>query len=312
MDSGCILEAKKTVQVGIKNIRSSKKLRSRVLNTADNSRKGGKVVSYWHQPTSMYSNAVHLAVLASVVYVAVVESRTCHKEGEKCKGAEGYPAVPWLGCCKGYECEGRAADWGYTCVKRNQYPASEPPKKCHKPGEKCIGAEGHPAVPWLGCCDDYVCEGKASDWGYVCVKKESPKCHKVGEKCMGAPGYPAVPWLGCCDGMTCTGKAYDWGMMCEKPGKTTSAPSTTTAAKCAKEGDRCNGSYPPCCGSSPCLGESGFETCQVSGSNEFPSCVTWIGRCGAGINRCCGDLTCDWRTGDQICNLRPGSPPRRP
>lgn len=73
---------------------------------------------------------------------------------------------------------------------------------------------------------------------------EMPKCHKAGEKCTGASGYAAVPWLGCCNEMTCAVRARDWDTVFEKAGKTTSAPATTTVAKCAKEGTFFNGRHP--------------------------------------------------------------------
>ncbi len=58
-------------------------------------------------------------------------------------------------------------------------PAYMPQDNCngkYKPGEKCAGVPGYPAVPSCGCESqdgyEYSCEGPANDWGKVCVKKE--------------------------------------------------------------------------------------------------------------------------------------------
>lgn len=228
-----------------------------------------------------------LAVVAALVSVAAANyydttpAATCYKEGEKCMGAEGYQAIPWLGCCDGYECKGEAHDWGFVCVKAQERPTVLEPK-CHEAGEKCKGADGHPYIPYLGCCDGYVCEGKADDWGSVCIKQELPKCYNSGEKCIGAEGYPAIPWLGCCDGLVCAGQADDWGVTCvepesvakpeptlPRPEPTTTKPATTTkgrstaAPTCLIEGETCGMELEACCDSLSCIDKYyGRMTCE--------------------------------------------------
>lgn len=86
-----------------------------------------------------------------------------YTEGEKCRGASGYPAIPYFGCADGLECTGDAPDWGKICVKVGG-------QRRYKEGEKCRGAQGHPAVPYRGCADGLECTGDASDWGKICVE----------------------------------------------------------------------------------------------------------------------------------------------
>jgi hypothetical protein len=166
-----------------------------------------------------------------------------------------------------------------------------PAPKCYKEGEHCIGAAGHPAVPYIGganegCCDGLSCVADPSynGWGKVCAKggyaptpTPAPKCYKEGEHCIGAAGHPAVPYIGgandgCCDGLSCVADpSYNgWGKVCAKGGytaapttttkatttttttKTTTTTNTTTAAKCLAVGEKCNGSYLNCCEKSEC------------------------------------------------------------
>jgi hypothetical protein len=243
---------------------------------------------------------------------------TCYKEGERCMGAEGHPLVPYLGCCAGFVCEGKRADWGKSCSKKLQPIVVSPivdttSRKCYRKNERCEGAVGHSAVPNLGCCSGFVCEGTLPTWGKSCVKESTPstsapiltteasKCYQLGERCEGAYGYPAVPSWGCCNGHVCEGKRPDWGWSCIK--QPTIAPYVSPPATlpppqgrtCYKPGERCRGAngYPVvpflyCC--------DGY-VCEGARSDWGRSCVPQVpsktttplqGKCYMEGERCIG------------------------
>jgi hypothetical protein len=172
------------------------------------------------------------AAVLTILAASTVAAAFCYKEGETCEAAKGSYAIPSVGCCKGYECKGKSASGGKSCVKPIVKPTPTPAPKCHKKGERCIGAAGHPRVIFLGCCDGLVCEGKL-DWGLGCVKPNLPstgeKCYKEGVRCIGAPGHPFVPYKECCNGYPCVEKTNDWGKFCTKPVSSHPTPKTTAA-----------------------------------------------------------------------------------
>lgn len=55
------------------------------------------------------------AMLVASASAVVVVRQT--QPGEKCAGASGQPLIKYVGCTEGYECKGKASDWGMTCVK---------------------------------------------------------------------------------------------------------------------------------------------------------------------------------------------------
>jgi hypothetical protein len=198
----------------------------------------------------MFAKKLALAAIAAVVaaasantYVATTPTPTpkCYKEGEHCIGAAGHPAVPYIGgandgCCDGLSCVADPSynGWGKVCAKGGYAPTPTPAPKCYKEGEHCIGAAGHPAVPYIGgandgCCDGLSCVADPSynGWGKVCAKG----------------GYTAAP--------TTTTKATTTTTT-TKTTTTTTTTKTTTAAKCLAVGEKCNGSYLNCCEKSEC------------------------------------------------------------
>jgi hypothetical protein len=187
------------------------------------------------------------AAIASAAPAAVRQAKTMYKAGEKCMGASGYAAVPYLPCEGGAACNVKASDWGFVCAGGG-VPTTVPPatKKAYKAGEKCMGASGYTAVPYLPCEGGAACNVKASDWGFVCAGGGVPttmppatkKVYKAGEKCMGASGYTAVPYLPCEGGAACNVKASDWGFLCAGSGSPTTMPPSTTKAGCKRRGRR--------------------------------------------------------------------------
>lgn len=202
-----------------------------------------------------------LATAALAEQQSSKQYKSCYKPGEKCQGVPGFPEIPYLGCCGGYTCEGKAPDWGLVCIEKASADKVVDEKSCYEAGERCAGAVGFPAIPWLGCCDGYACAGKAKDWGYVCVKKlkavstndKEKACYKPGERCIGAPGFPLVPWLGCCGNYVCEGKTKDYGFVCIAPNKapsevvSTTVPHTNASEICSAKGQRCGGYHNDCC-----------------------------------------------------------------
>jgi hypothetical protein len=191
------------------------------------------------------------AVLALALLLAPAATQCLKTQpGERCAGAEGYSAVPWLGgCCVG-SCEIDAVKgWGKWCSAGTTTTTTAPVVTsvagCVKtrPGERCVGAEGYPAVPWLGGCCVGTCEvDAAKGWGKWCpagtttttiapVVTSMAGCAKTppGKRCAGAEGYPAVPWLGgCCVGSCDVDAAKGWGKWCSSTATTsTSAPGST-------------------------------------------------------------------------------------
>jgi FAD/FMN-containing dehydrogenase len=114
--------------------------------------------------------------------ITTAPSGSCTKTapGERCIGAPGYPAVPWLGgCCTGDCAPDAAKGWGQWCPKVSGPPAptpapaitTAPTGSCTKtaPSQRCIGAPGYPAVPWLGgCCIGDCAPNAAKGWGQWC------------------------------------------------------------------------------------------------------------------------------------------------
>lgn len=182
--------------------------------------------------------------------------RTVSKKNMKCAGAPGKPYVHYVPCEEGYACTEKttysAGEWGRYCM-----PASKDyyVGKCHKTGDRCMGAAGKPYVEYLPCCTKgKVCREMTSDdkaygaetWGRYCISykgdtvsvdkymNEKPKydskhseydskfydykCHVSGARCASAPGFPHVEYgNGCCYGSdSCVSDAYiGWGKFCK-------------------------------------------------------------------------------------------------
>lgn len=103
-----------------------------------------------------------------------------------------------------------------------EIPEGKALPQCRRDGERCIGAPGHPFVPWIECCDSLRCETNDTSedgYGFVCsvgitdrpASKDvkASQCRRAGESCMGGPGQPLVQWIPCCDEMTCGDQTND-------------------------------------------------------------------------------------------------------
>lgn len=127
--------------------------------------------------------------------------RTCTKDGEKCAGYPGFPAVKLVYCCNkellcGVPLTVPEGLWGQFCVLPGEIdiPKSngandgvweggtdepnevipDPDRTCTNDGKKCAGYPGMPAVERVYCCnDDLVCGIPKSVpdglWGQFCV-----------------------------------------------------------------------------------------------------------------------------------------------
>jgi hypothetical protein len=172
--------------------------------------------------------------------------RTVSKKEMKCAGAPGYPYVHYVPCDEGYHCVEKdsyaAGDWGRYCLPITKGYYTD---KCHKTGEKCMGAAGFPYVEYAPCCKEGdVCREKTGEkpaygeesWGSFCLPSEGEekpvykedskydskffdcKCHTTGSKCQGAPGFPYVEYgNGCCSSTdSCVPDPYmGWGSFCK-------------------------------------------------------------------------------------------------
>jgi hypothetical protein len=123
-------------------------------------------------------------------------------------------------------------------------PSARLEKTCYSRGERCLGASGHPFVPYLPCCNGETCTAEIEgQWGRNC----EGICYQGGERCMGAPGMPFVQHLPCCSGATCKASSTTWGKFCE------------IDQTCYAVGERCMGApgYPAvpqlgCCNKAVC------------------------------------------------------------
>jgi hypothetical protein len=250
-----------------------------------------------------------LVAAAAAALVSLVSANsysaypTCRVAGERCIGAPGRDAVPWIPCCAGMTCSGddkTPGGYGKVCSK-------EVLPTCRKAGERCIGADGYPAVPWVTCCDGASCSKKDDShggYGMLCdggggygQGHEAPKCYKSGERCRGADNHPAVPWLGCCNAYeTCDTPAKDWGYVCGKPYAPPPPPPPPPAPKCGEKGASC-GSY----NDAGCCGYSGLECIKDSyGQGKCgykappPQVCAKKGEACSDYMKCCGysGLTC--------------------
>jgi hypothetical protein len=195
----------------------------------------------------------------------VIPPPQCYGEGQRCIGAPNFPQVPFLPCCGEMTCSAADPVYGFACQNGPSSPSPSPSPQCYAVGQRCIGAQGFPAVPYLPCCENMTCSARDPSYGFACEtpSPDAPAaCYAEGQRCIGAPGFPAVPYFGCCGGMTCTAKDAQYGLACENPVSvpTPSLPALpNTPPQCYAEGQRC-------------IGAPGFPA------------VPYIG--------CCGDMTC--------------------
>lgn len=113
-------------------------------------------------------------------------SPQCRPDGERCIGADNYPAVAWIPCCAGQECTGAdTSRGGYGRVCTPMRPDPQPPQ-CRVGGARCVGEPGKPAVAWVPCCAEYECSAKDTGdgrYGALCARR--------------AEAYPANPPASC-------------------------------------------------------------------------------------------------------------------
>lgn len=223
---------------------------------------------------------------------------TCRKDGERCMGAHGFPAVEWISCCSG-DCsvpDTSYGGYGKLCGSGHYHPPAPPAPKCRAEGERCAGAHGKPAVPWVDCCHGMSCDapdtsyggyGKVCSYGYVAppppapkyVPPPPPKCLKFGSTC--------EPYgTKCCNYYACNKLYNSYGHVYYKCGhKPTAAPTTTKKyvpppPKCLKKGSTCKPGYgPKCCASLVCnplttyYGQKSYQ-CDAAPTPEPPTTTT--------------------------------------
>lgn len=111
-----------------------------------------------------------LTTLVSLIIFATASAT--YGPGERCRGAPGYPAVPWHSppCAGGAACDVPDPEYGFRCPETYHSSAS-----CYKTGERAQGAPGKPAVEWRPCCDqkdEQLEKDEPGAWGKFCLPSD--------------------------------------------------------------------------------------------------------------------------------------------
>jgi hypothetical protein len=93
----------------------------------------------------------------------------CYASGQRCVGAPNHPYVPYLPCCDGMACTAKDPKYGLSCERPQvKAPIPAPELNCYAAGERCIGWDGFPAVPYKSCCGDMTCSARDPVYGHAC------------------------------------------------------------------------------------------------------------------------------------------------